>query len=76
LNELLDDALSFRRERTALDAVLALQFNFEFNPQGQTIQLSIHSIARAATLNVNRFKFSPAAQHLTPGITRAPAQRT
>jgi hypothetical protein len=28
-----------------------------------------HSIARAATHNVNRFKFTPAAQHLTPELT-------
>jgi hypothetical protein len=41
--------------------------------RSQTIQLSTDSIARAATLNVTSFKFSPAAQHLTPELTRREA---
>jgi hypothetical protein len=69
LNELLDDAPMLRRERTDFAAGLASSFNIESNPQSQTIQLSLYSIARAATHNVNRFKLSPAAQHLTLELT-------
>jgi hypothetical protein len=72
-NELLDDAPLFRRERTASAAGLAFSFNIESHPQSQTIQLSLDSIARAETQIVNRFKLSPAAQHLTPELTRREA---
>jgi hypothetical protein len=69
LNDLLDDAPSLRRERTAIAVGLALPFNIESTRRVKPFNSHRPSIARAATLNVNRFKLSPAAQHLTPELT-------
>jgi hypothetical protein len=69
LNELLDDAPMFRRERTAFAGGLASSFNIESTRGVQPFNFHRHSTARAATRNASRFKLSPAAQHLTPELT-------
>jgi hypothetical protein len=63
----------FRRERTAFATGLALPFNMERTRRVKSINSHQLSIARAATLNVASFKFSLAAQHLTPELTRREA---
>ncbi len=69
LNELLDDAPMFRRERTAPATGLASSFNIVATRRVKPFNSHHHSTARAAIPNVNRFKLSPAAQHLTPELT-------
>jgi len=69
LNDLLDAAPNSRRERTASAVGLALAFNIEKARRVKPFNSPKHSIARAVTHNVNRFKLSLAAQHLTPELT-------
>jgi len=71
LNELLDDAPQFSPRAHAFCRLSCIFIQHGRHPQSQIIQLSIHSIARAATHNFTRFKLSAAAQHLTPELTRA-----
>jgi hypothetical protein len=60
---------SIRRERTASFSGLASAFNTVVTRGAKPFNSHQHSIAQAVTLNVNRFKFSPAAQSLTPELT-------
>jgi hypothetical protein len=58
-----------RRERTANAVGLASSFNIVITRRVKPSNSLLHSIARAAMLNVIRFKLSPAAQRITPELT-------
>jgi hypothetical protein len=60
---------ALRRERKAIAVGLASSFNMERTRRVKPFNSPKYSIARAATRNVNRFKLSLAAQHLTPELT-------